>query len=721
MAHMFSHPTLHQILRTVRRLSMAGVFVAIVTPSSAAAQTPQPDPAQDETIRLRMPTVNVTAQKEPADKQRVPVAVTAVPQETIDDAGIRIVSDAAIFAPNVFFTEASARKISNARFRGIGSSPANPGITTYIDGVPQLNANTSSIELLDIEQIEFVRGPQSTLFGRNTLGGVVNITTARPSMSAWTGQVSAPFGNYGGWGVQAGVSGPLVANKLSLGVSATRIDRDGFTVNEITGNDIDSREGFSGKAQLLWLPSAAWEGRLIVTADHAHDGDYALQDIGALRATPYRAMRDFEGTSDREVFGTTAILRRAGNRFAFTSTTAFVDWSTQDVTDLDYTALPMARRDNSENATQFTQEFRIASATSGSGAVQTQWQVGAFLFNNSYEQDAVNAYAPGLFGPIAINEHSPRATLDDTGIGLYGQATFTFNDTFDVAAGLRYDYEDKSGVLETFYEPAIAPAGRRDVGETFSNVSPQVSAAWRVRPDTSIYATVGRGYKAGGFNPASPAGSEGYAEEFTTNVEGGLKTLLAEGRVSLNAAVFAIDWDDLQLNLPNPFVPGQFFIANVGGATSRGFELELGARVAPSVDLFAAFGYAHAEFGEGSTSGGVNVEGNHIPTAPDYTTSAGIQFKRMFGRTGVVARADAVFYGEYFYDDQNTMSQEAYSLVNARFAVTHGHLLGELLVRNAFDTEYIPFALPYPGLATSGFIGEMGAPRVVTAHVGIRF
>ena len=92
--------------------------------------------------------------------------------------------------------------MSNARFRGISSSPNNPGITTYIDGVPQFNANSSSIELLDVDQIEFVRGPQSALFGRNTLGGLVNITSTRPSLTKWTGTASVPFGNHGSWAVR---------------------------------------------------------------------------------------------------------------------------------------------------------------------------------------------------------------------------------------------------------------------------------------------------------------------------------------------------------------------------------------------------------------------------------------------------------------------------------------------------------------------------------------
>ena len=113
---------------------------------------------QSAPVRITVPTVIVTAQKEPADVQRVPVSVTVASKETIANAGIGIVSDAAIYAPNTYFSEFSARALSFARFRGIGSSPANPGITTFIDGVPQLNTNSSSIDFLDVEQVEFVRG-----------------------------------------------------------------------------------------------------------------------------------------------------------------------------------------------------------------------------------------------------------------------------------------------------------------------------------------------------------------------------------------------------------------------------------------------------------------------------------------------------------------------------------------------------------------------------------
>ncbi|MDP2389890.1 MAG: TonB-dependent receptor plug domain-containing protein, partial [Acidobacteriota bacterium] len=166
------------------------VLIGLAAPTLSFAQAPQ-------VPSTTLPTVIVTAQKEAEDVKAVPASITAVTAATIANAGLRVVTDAAIFAPNTVFTEFTARKVSNARFRGIGSSPGNPAITTYFDGVPQLNSNSSNIELLDVDQIEFVRGPQSPLFGRNTLGGIVNVTSARPSTATWTGSVVAPFGDYG--------------------------------------------------------------------------------------------------------------------------------------------------------------------------------------------------------------------------------------------------------------------------------------------------------------------------------------------------------------------------------------------------------------------------------------------------------------------------------------------------------------------------------------------
>ncbi len=686
--------------------------------------------AQSAPVRITVPTVVVTAQKEPADIQSLPVSVTAVSRDLIGDAGISIVSDAAMYAPNTYFSEFTARALSFARFRGIGSSPANPGITTYIDGVPQLNTNSSSIDFIDVNQVEFVRGPQSALFGRNTLGGLVSVTSGRPSLTTWTGNVLVPLGNFGAREARGVVSGPIT-DKLAVSFAVGRRDRDGFTKNVVTGHDLDFRSAISGKGQVLWTPAANWEARVIVNGERARDGDLALNDLAALRQSPFRAARDFEGRNDRNIVSTTVLARREGQRFAFSTNTGFVRWKTRGVTDLDYTPLPLVTRDNAEEDAQFTQEVRLASAANAparlSGRATMRWQTGVFFFTQNYDQDAVNSFAPFLLSPFLgfpVSQHSPQSALDDVGVGVYGQGTMTFDRNLDVTLGARVDHENKQAALNTFYAPLIAPPAVVDAERSFSNVSPQVALAYRFQPGRMAYVSAGRGFKAGGFNPASPSGSEAYGEELTWNVESGTKTSWANGRVQANTAVFFIDWNDLQLNLPNPAVPAQFYIANVGGARSAGVEVDVTARPHSSIDVFATLGYTHARFKAGSVSSGVDVSQNELPSTPGYTATAGAQYAHAVGsRFGATlyGRAEAVFYGAFKYDDANSAGQEAYSLANFRAGVRGTRLFAEAWVRNAFETRYIPVAFAYGSFAPSGFVGESGAPRTFGITGGVTF
>jgi iron complex outermembrane receptor protein len=693
----------------------AGVLI----PTLSQAQT---------TPQVTLPTVTVTAQKEPADQQTLPVSVTAVPADWLQAARITWISDAVIFAPNVIMTEFTARKLSNPRIRGVGASPANPAVTTYIDGVPVLNSNASSVEFTGVEQVEFVRGPHSALFGRNTLGGLINIASTRPSLSDWNGEIVAPMGNFGTREVRGSVSGPL-GSRVAFGVSAGHAEREGFSVNTITGNDVDSRSANFGKAQLLITPSTRWETRVIASGERAEDGDYALNDLEAVRSNPFVVARDFEGYTHRNLFNTTLLNRYEGARLSITSTTGFLRWDTDDQTDLDYTPFSIARRSNLEEASQFTQEFRVASAPGRTLALSSsaaiKWQAGVSFFTQDYEQEAVNTLAPFTVSRLIdfpLQQTSPRAALDDSGVGLYGQTTLTFNDVLDLTLGARFDHETKDARLETFFTPVIAPPTLVDAEESFSNLSPQLAVGYRLDNRRMLYVSATRGFKAGGFNPASPAGSEAFGEEHTWNVEGGIKTTLAAGRVLANATVFFTDWTDLQLNLPNPQVPAQFYVANVGSASSRGIELELTGRPAQGLDVFSAFGLTRARFGDNTSSSGLDVSGNRLPFTPDYTLSLGAQLTHdLTSQLALYGRGEVTAYGAFEYDDTNSASQDAYSLVNLRAGMRGRLLFAEAWVRNAFDTRYVPLAFAYPGLAPSGFIGEPGRPRMFGISAGVSF
>jgi iron complex outermembrane receptor protein len=725
-----------------------GLLGFLVLPDAADSQQPaastsapaQADP-NDGALRMRLPIITVRAEKEPEDKQRTPVSVTAVTKDTIDQAAIRTVSDAADYAPNVFFHEFTARKLSNPRFRGVGSSPNNPGVTTYIDGVPQLHANSSSTELLDIEQIEFVRGPQSALFGRNALGGLVQVITARPSLSEWSGSFIGPLGNFNSREVRATAAGPIVAGTLGGGFSFGYSDRDGYTKNDFgvrdpreseatTGQDLDFRSALSMKGQLLWTPAANWEARAIVAGERARDGDYGLNDLGALRANPFHAARDFVGFTHRDVVAPTVLLRRVGRSVDLATTTGIVWWKTEDETDLDYTPLSLITRNNKERDLQFTQEVRLVSSKDApiqiADNTTLKWQAGVFAFTQDYEQDAANSFSPFVLSPFLnfpVVQHSPESTLEDRGIGVYGRGTFTIREKLEATGGLRGDYERKHATLDTFFAPAIGPSISVKAEESFSDVSPHFALAYNFVPAKQmVYASASRGFKAGGFNAASPTGSDAYGEEHSWNYEAGVKSVWFDDRVSVNGAVFYLTWVDLQVNVPNPFVPAQFFIANAAGATSKGAEVEFLVRLMPGCDFFGSLGYTDARFDEGSSSNGVAVGGNRLSNTPNYTTNFGGQYSAPIAATiSLYGRADVTVRGDYEYDDANTERQDAYSLANFRAGIRGRLAFVEAWIRNAFDTHYIPVAFAYPGLAPSGFVGEMGAPRTYGVRAGVSF
>lgn len=701
-----------------RKTARAALLSPLLASGLAAAAAPAPAPADP----ARLAPITVTAQKEETPLLLTPAAVTVATREFLEDAGVRSVNDAAQYAPNTYLTEFSARKLSNPRFRGVGASPGNPAVTTYIDGVPQLNASTSSLELTGIDQIEFVRGPQGALFGRNTVGGLINVTSTRPALDRAQGEVTLGFGEHGWRDARWSVSTPLAPNQAAVAFSGGYSERDGFVVNPLTGHDLDHREATFGKVQALWRPAATWEVRAIVAGERARDGDYRLNDLLAVRANPSQSARDLEGRANRDVLAPTLLVNGRLGSVDLALTSGFVTWKTLDVTDLDYSPAPLLERSNAERGRQFTQEVRVSSPRTAADTLQ--WTAGAFVFAQKYEQDAYNYFPNPVFVRYPVGtppfRSATQGTLEDSGVGVFGQVTFRV-DRLALTAGLRADFETKDADLRTFTVPAgLGAVTSERLSDEFDEVSPQISASYQVLPDQLAYVTVARGYKAGGFNAASPVGTARFGQEGSWNYEAGYKALFLQQRLRASVAVFHTRWSDLQLNVPAA-TPAQFYVANVAAAESSGVELELAARVMPGWDVFAGAGRLSAKFRGGSRADGADVSGRRLPYSPDFTFNAGTQVAVTFA-PGVqgYTRADVAAFDAFYYDERNTRSQGRYALAQFRAGVRLRTWAVEAFVRNAFDESYVPVAIPY-NLAPSGFAGESGEPRSFGVSATLRF
>ena len=689
--------------------------------------------ADNETTQL--PEITVVGDKQPAPSQDVPQSLTPVTTQTINDDNVTTVKDAAVFAPNVFMNEFGAQKLSNPFFRGIGNSPDNPGVTTFIDGVPQLNANSSSIQLLDVDQVEFLRGSQADLYGRNTVGGLINITSALPDLKAWHASVEEEYGNYDFNDIRLSLNAPIVSNDLALGVAVGDTSRDGYTVNDFTGHRLDDRDDLFGKAQLLWRPAAGWEVRLLFTDERDRDGDYALGDLDAIRADPNHVSHDFAGFTHRDIVAPTLWIGYKGDAVDFAMITGLVNWRTEDLTDLDYTSNPAlySTRQDAEQESQFTEELRLASAKDAPVALgddfKLKWQTGVFAFTQDYKQEAFNNLSSEFagLGPGFQLTQQQYAHLQDVGVGVYGETTLTAWDKLDLTLGARYDWEQKKANLQTTTDVLLpllyggglfsSPAsGERD----YSEFSPHAGLDYHITPDQSAYVTVTRGYKAGGFNSSAPVGSESYGPEYSWDYELGMKTEWLDKRLVANFALFYIDWEGIQTNQPNPASPGNFYIANAGGAASKGAEFQLLARPVAPLDLFGGIGYTDARFLSGSSDSGVNIGGNHLQYAPVFTANAGAQYSLVLCKQATAyARAEVIGCGSYQYDNQNNASQGAYALANFRLGVRGKYWFAEGWIKNAFDKHYVPTAFAYN--SPSGLIGQSGDPMTCGFRVGVNF
>lgn len=715
-------------------LSRLLAVTALMSTCSAFAQ--QANEKKDEKP-VDLNEILISAPKLSQDLLKAPLSATVTTGKTIQDANMQTVKDAALYSPNTYFTEFSARKLSTPRIRGIGGSPYNPGVTTYIDGVPHFNSYSSSITLLDVDQVDVLRGPMGPLFGRNTAGGLINITSRRPTLHGFEGEAQATIGNYNTQDYRARLSGALIEDVLGVSAAFGYNQRDGYTKNSVNGQPIDNRGSWFGKTQFLWTPDKRVEMRFIIAGERARDGDYALNDLASLRAQSRLSTRDTVGFTRRDVLMPTFQFTYHFDTFDFTSTTGLVWWRSQDTTDLDYSnaqafpgAGPLLIRNNSERQTTWTQEFRFSNpkdkpVTLSDSAFLT-WQAGAFFFDQTYQQETIQTINFGAPAPT-----NTSASLHDRGMGIYGQTTLTLWKNLDITTGLRWDYEYREGVLNSnsaFPVPFVAPGA--DAARSFSHVTPQTALSYRFTPGFMGYFAFGGGYKAGGFNSASVTGRTGYNEERSWNYELGFKGRALQDKLGFTFAAFYTDWRNLQLNTPNFFSPATFDIVNAGNAASKGIEMSLNYAATSSWTIFGSAGLQTARFLSGSQDnnpflfGGtqVGVGGNKVPYTPNYTAAIGSMYTFELGNGySLYARGDVQFMGGFTYDSINGAGQDSYALANFRLGLRNQTWFTELFVNNAFDTKYIPTAIPYAGLAPSGYIGESGNPMTFGVRAGVKF
>ncbi len=682
---------------------------------------------------MTLAPVIVTAERTSQRLQDVPISDTVVSGEAIKADNIQTLDQAGYFVPNLVESRFSQTRLASPFIRGIGSGENDPAVAEYIDGVPQLNLNVVNIELAGIDRIEFLRGPQGTLYGRDSLGGTVNIFTRQPDNNFHFDEQTT-FGSYHEVDQRFDISGPIIKDTLYVAASGGIFRREGYTLNDFNGNYIDGKDHLFGRFEVRYTPTKEWDLRLTINGEQDRDGDYTLYNLASLYDRPRHIEHDFPGHSDRDIQQVAVSAHYAGDAFDFTTVTALQHWRTQDIDDLDETAADFIRENNKESQQNLTEEFRFSSPAGKpivlSDAAKVRWVAGSLWFLSEYNQNKYYDYRPeyaslvGLPGPyLAFN----NGGLNDWSASAYGQGTLTLWDKLELTAGARYDHENREARLFAFNEPAYLPSSELHADRDFDKVSPRVELGYHWAPDLLTYATVAEGYRSGGFNVTGPSQ---YGQETSWSYEAGVKTGLMDNRLTMNADVFYLQWSHLQLETPILTAPGEFYYANAGKAYSHGAEVEFGYHPTDWLELFGGLGLTQANFGAGSASNGASVAGHDLPFAPDFTFNAGAQYTlRLQHDMRAYVRGEVFGVGRYFYDASDAVAQDNYYLADFRVGVAGVADVGpfhgagwrvEGWIKNAFNQKFFPIAFPFGGPANaSGYVGESGEPQTLGVTVGL--
>ena len=667
--------------------------------------------------------VTVTATKTgAADVQTTPIAVTALPGRTLEQLGIQTVEGLAGFVPTLIVSQHTGA--AQVTIRGIGTNStvvgADPSSTVHLDGVYLGRPVMVFSELMNIERVEVLRGPQGTLYGRNSVGGTINVVTRQPTNALDT-SVRLTAGNYDKLRVEGAVSGPLIKNKVMGNFAFLRSSREGF-VNDVDHPDhpLGSEDTWAGRGQLRVVFGAHSE--LLLSADYGRlDGvplsyakPIASKRVPGLSFDSPASLREVRtshlASGENTQQGTSARLTIPLNATTtLNSLTAYRKSNYRFFIDADATELTLQTSDVPDLQHQFSQELTIVQRTP-----KVTWIGGVFLYEDHNEGEVeITVF------PIAT-QIRPFAKIGTNAGALFGQATLSVSSRVSLTAGARYTGEQKdldttggeyrigTGILtspDTFYDFAERA--------TYHASTPKISLQVQGSRAAFVYLSATRGFKSGGFNPAAREPGRGFRPEFAWSYEGGLKVTMAGGRVRANTALFYSDYQDLQVqSFLRPGVPD---ISNAASATIRGIEFEMAAATWHGMQLSGTVSWLEASYDDylALLPGGrpLDATGNRLNNAPQWSGSGSAVYDFAIGGAGTAAvRADASWQSRVFFTPVNDAieTQRAYGLLHVRAGFEPQSRRWEVAVyvRNLGNQDYISGTANVPIPAITGRPGD---------------
>lgn len=660
-----------------RTLLLASAACMIATPGFAQ------DGGAEEAIGASGEIV-VTAQRRAERLADVPISITALRGDALERSGVRSTEDLTTAVPGLNFATNGA--FAQPTVRGIGTTVTSAGndanVAIYVDGVYQPNQISNFSDLADIEQVEVLKGPQGTLFGRNATGGAIRVTTKAPS---WTpsARFSASYGRFDEVRLSVYGTAPL-SDSLAVSFAFLYADDEGYVRNVGTGNRVADSNTLSLRGKALWRASDAIE--LTLAASHTertsnpaftlgvlNGNNNAVNLPGSIKAVgPRQVSLSFDPTI-RVDADQVSLTVKADLGFAeLSSITSYANIEYFLLTDVDRTNLSLGRADIPGTEKTWTQELNLVSQGSG----PLKWFLGGYYYNDK-SSNYVQINLGSLFNVI---------TQKTEAFAPFGEVNYTIGD-LTLIAGARYNIEKKDYAI-------VRGAASILQDRTFKTFTPRLGVRYKLSPASMVYATYSKGFKSGGFDGVLAAGQLAVNPIFPEKVDAwevGYK--YGRGTTNLSISAYYYDYSNIQFQAFNPNAGGLTQVFNAAAAEIYGGEIEGSAEPVDGLTLRATAAYTHSKyknfpgasvfcprgapsFGNASVALGVlnpctgqinsnGATGNQLIRTPEFTASASANYRHDLDNGGAIELSGSAFYsGSYFWDPINRLKEDSYVMIN---------------------------------------------------------
>lgn len=681
-------------------------------------------------LNKQLDEVVVTAQKREEALQRIPVSISAFSAERTENYRLWNIKEITAIVPN-FYSSSPGDNRNVSSVRGIATTSYDPAVVTYVDGVNQFGLDNYIAQLSDVERIEVLRGPQGTLYGRNAMGGVINIITKQPNNQT-TGFSEVDVGNFSMQRYSGGIRTAVIKNKLFLGIAGMYQSQNGFYKNRFDDESFDDQHSIMGNYYLKYLDGRKWALTLNVKHNNNRNhGAFPLHaTVSEALANPFELNQNQTTTMVDNLFNSSLAIAYFGLAVNFKSISAYQTNNRfyQDPIDSDFSSIDGVSLINNygkpwNTVKVVTQEFHVSSPAP---SANLKWITGLYSF---YQDSPVKQ---GIhFGRDAemMGAPFPDFTVISTnkgysyGFAAFADATYAIGSKLHLTAGLRYDYERRKlnirGEFQTNGEAPVETRSDTSSAASFDAFMPKVTLAYQVNDHQLVHASYSRGFRAGGISQLSSDPGQpplyAYEPEYSSHLELDAKNRFLGDRLRVNVAAFYTNVTDAQV--PTLILPEAItVIRNAGKLTSRGVELELALAVMRWLDLEWNFGYTDARYKDLRVSANgavVQYSGNRQIFTPRATSMAALQFSRSMGRDArcdVILRTEWRSLGDQYFDLANAIKQAGYSLFNVRAGISANKFDLFFWARNLTDKTYIDYAYDFGAV-------HLGDPRTFGVSV----